>query len=822
MLIGRGSEEARIRGIVTDVRSCIVVHGEAGVGKSALVRAALADAETREGGALSTLSWLPFLPLRRAFTDLPDAVWTGDAEHVASRIEAVAGDDVVLVEDLHWADPATLQALGLLAGRVRLVLTVRRGDPGAETALAALADVDAPRIDLDPLEDADAAALALRLRPGMSPDEVDSIVDRSGGNPLLVEELTRSPGDVTSLELSLLARCRALPEEQLDGLALLSLAGRPLPEAHVPVAHELAESGLTVTRDDEVSIRHALIGEVFGQLISQDRAVRCHRLLVNLAQHPGERAQHLLAAGDRAAAHAAAMEAVDSASTPGERWPLLVTAAEAADPESATELRVAAAEAAVRGLQLDAAERLVSDLPDDLELRARSLAVRTSIAFQQGRWVDYRELLAEATAVAPDGSPIQTRLMVTNASKVLLMDRDSQQAHELALLAMETARARGHSTGEATKMAGDSAPTMAEKVRLLRDAVQVARDSGNSFLEVTSALNLFISLLSDAQVAASRELVREMVERCRELRLTRWELCFDTCELTAAAYCADLRHVVTEGARLLAEPLRPIDRFDTLATVGSAHAQLGELEQALACTAELDGHDSHVMAYHQVRGTAYLLAGQAERAHDEHAPFMAMNPDGFMVTDAAHIWAWAAFDAGLPLPERPPLADAGLLDGVSAELSGISALESGELAEAHDLFLEAATAHGPRLDRAMLCRWGAGEAARLAGREEARTLLEEVAEQARDLGLAPVAVRCARSLRALGVRVPTSRASGSVLSAREEEVTVLAATGHTDAEIAARLGIAHRTVQTHIANARRKLGASSRAQLVAMLAAESA
>ncbi|MEI2713997.1 MAG: LuxR C-terminal-related transcriptional regulator [Nocardioides sp.] len=765
-------------------------------------------------------NWLPFLALRRAFADLPDDIWTGDPEHVALQIETAVGDGVLWVEDLHWADPATVQALGLLAGRVRLVVTVRRGDPGAEAALAAMADVDAKRLDLDPLEGPDAAELALRVRPGMVPEEVASIVDRSGGNPLLVEELARSPHDITSLELSLLARCRALPEDQLEALALLALAGRPLPQAQVPGAQGLADSGLTMTSRGEVSIRHALIGEVFGQLIARDRAVRCHRALVDLAEHPGERARHLLAAGERDAAYAAAMEAVGSAATLGERWSFLVTAAEAADPQTATELRVEAAEAAVRALQLNAADRLVTDLPDDPELLARALVVRTSIAFQQGRWNDYVELLAEATAVAPEGSAIQTRLLSTNASKVLLMDRDSVKAHALALHALETAQARGHSTGEAIKVAGDSAPTMKEKARLLRGAVLAARESGNSFLEVTSALNLFIALLSDAQVEASRELVREMIERCRRLRLTRWELCFDTCELTAAAYCADLRHVVAEGTQLLAKPLRPIDRYDTLATIGSAHAQLGELEQALTCTAQLEGHDSHVMAYHQVRGTAYLLAGQAERAHDEHAPFLAMNPDEFILTDAAQVWAWAALDAGLPLPERPLLEEAGLLAGVPAELDGIASLAASNFAAAHDLFLKAASAHGPRLDRALLCRWGAGEAARLAGRDDARTLLEDAATEARELGLAPVVARCGRSLRALGVRVPASRSSGSVLSAREEEVTALATAGHTDAEIAARLGIAHRTVQTQIASARRKLGASNRAQLVAMLAGE--
>ena len=45
----------------------VVVHGEAGVGKTALVRAAVEATELKlvEAGALATLSWLPYLPLRR-------------------------------------------------------------------------------------------------------------------------------------------------------------------------------------------------------------------------------------------------------------------------------------------------------------------------------------------------------------------------------------------------------------------------------------------------------------------------------------------------------------------------------------------------------------------------------------------------------------------------------------------------------------------------------------------------------------------------------------------------------------------------------------
>ena len=119
VLIGRDHETAELARLLADDRAVVVV-GEAGVGKTALLRA-VAEASGRrvaEGGALATLSWMDYLPLQRA---LGRPVREGDAVAVAVDVEAELGDAVLVLDDLHWADTATLEVTGQLAGRVGLL-----------------------------------------------------------------------------------------------------------------------------------------------------------------------------------------------------------------------------------------------------------------------------------------------------------------------------------------------------------------------------------------------------------------------------------------------------------------------------------------------------------------------------------------------------------------------------------------------------------------------------------------------------------------------------------------------------------------------------
>jgi non-specific serine/threonine protein kinase len=57
------------------------------------------------------------------------------------------------------------------------------------------------------------------------------------------------------------------------------------------------------------------------------------------------------------------------------------------------------------------------------------------------------------------------------------------------------------------------------------------------------------------------------------------------------------------------------------------------------------------------------------------------------------------------------------------------------------------------------------------------------------------------------------------LTRREREITELIATGLTNRQIAARLFIAQRTVDTHVAHILAKLGCSNRAQVAAVTSA---
>lgn len=129
VLVGRDRELGTLGASLADDRPMLLI-GEAGVGKTTLMRAAAAATGRKvfEGGALSTLSWMECLPLRRA---LGRDVGPGDASAVAADVQGGVRSGILVVDDLQWADAATVEALILLAGRISLLAGVRQGDPGS-------------------------------------------------------------------------------------------------------------------------------------------------------------------------------------------------------------------------------------------------------------------------------------------------------------------------------------------------------------------------------------------------------------------------------------------------------------------------------------------------------------------------------------------------------------------------------------------------------------------------------------------------------------------------------------------------------------------
>jgi DNA-binding CsgD family transcriptional regulator len=96
---------------------------------------------------------------------------------------------------------------------------------------------------------------------------------------------------------------------------------------------------------------------------------------------------------------------------------------------------------------------------------------------------------------------------------------------------------------------------------------------------------------------------------------------------------------------------------------------------------------------------------------------------------------------------------------------------------------------------------------------DARHQLAAAAEIFRRLGADPWAARADRELRATGITISTSGTGLASLTPQQRQIALLAAAGHTNKEIAARLFLSPRTVSTHLYQVFPKLGITTRAAL---------
>lgn len=294
----------------------LVIHGPSGVGKSRLLRSFLDQAEAARvvfARGSERLRAEPFGAVRRLLSDLPElraptresvlallatlgwtdaercaaitgvigvadardgAVLAGIASKVAGEVgrflaALLASDRTLLaVEDLHWIDASSLEVLRAfaVAAEGRPVLAVCTSRPGGEKLLP-----DFVAHELGPLETRDAMRLAETASRGwvLPPRVAGAIVERAGGMPLLVEELShfvaKRAGETSAIDLAelptsfaaaIMARVAELDPEvkRVAGLAsaidneidedlLLAVTELPAEELHRHV-ETLAREGL--------------------------------------------------------------------------------------------------------------------------------------------------------------------------------------------------------------------------------------------------------------------------------------------------------------------------------------------------------------------------------------------------------------------------------------------------------------------------------------------------------------------------------------------------------------------------------------------------
>ncbi len=405
--------EAELGALVRTVRGggpnlLIVVAGEAGIGKTrflteaALILASPPSAEGRRpvriltGTCLELASGsIPFSPILEFLEDLAgdsDTMVGADARDLLAELGGAhptapgtpteAGqairfgrlrdllvavgtrEDVVLViDDLHWADASTLDALRYLTLRlrddpVRLVVAYRsdavhRRHPLQPWLVTMERRDPVERIALGPLDDqavaAQIAGIVGENDPSLQTTAVAAVVRAAEGNPFYVEELVASGPDSRispSLRSIILDRLADLDRLTLDVLRVAAVIGRDWD-------HRLLDAAI----DDEVSasqardalreasgrflvepapdgqhyrFRHALLREaVYDELLPGDRGSLHRRVADALAAHPD------LAAAGAAAAAAERAHHLAASHQPAEAFVAFVAAGRAAEAASA-------------------------------------------------------------------------------------------------------------------------------------------------------------------------------------------------------------------------------------------------------------------------------------------------------------------------------------------------------------------------------------------------------------------------------------------------------------------------------------------------------
>jgi DNA-binding CsgD family transcriptional regulator len=537
-LVGRSAEraaiEALIAGALTGSSGALLLHGEAGIGKSALLEHA-----ARRAGRLRLLGTegvepeadLPFAGLHRLLLPVLDSIDTlpeaqaralraafglgegaGDRFLVGAGVltllaeVAEPGGVLCLIDNAQWLDQASADALGFAARRlgaegIVLLFAARNGfaPPGlARREIGGLPLTDAHRL-LATQETSLAAAVRER------------IVALSNGNPLALLELPRAlspaqrtgshplPADLQlgeQIRTALLSRVSSLPEPTRR--LLLVAAAEPGAGPGV-LAEVAADLGLSLD-DLEPAEKAGLITVSAGSIRFDSPLLRS--AVYTDAPYLRRRAVH------------AGLAAAFSGTQP-DRWAWHRAAiAESTDPVLADELERSADRAQHRAGYAATAAALErsAELTADLGHRGRRLVAAASAAWAAGQAGRAERLLRDAEQIAPEpvnprigllrgvmethrGRPSDAVPVLTAAAQALAAE-DSELAVEALTAAMEAASIAGD-FGQApaladlaNKLAGQPIPfggLLAGITRLAQGDVATAAPLLTSFIEHVAA-----------------------------------------------------------------------------------------------------------------------------------------------------------------------------------------------------------------------------------------------------------------------------------------------------------------------------------------------
>jgi DNA-binding CsgD family transcriptional regulator/tetratricopeptide (TPR) repeat protein len=902
-LTGRDRELEILTGLVAGVAErggALMVVGEAGIGKSSLLDAAAAAARAASFRVLSATgieaeATLPFgglhqllRPVLKAAARLPEtqrlALSAAFGAHhrqppepfmiglaALNLLAEVAEERPVLlvVDDLHWLDRPSQDALTFIARRIGAdpILLIGSARSGYDSALAA---AGLPELPVRGLDDVSARAVLARYGGDLSHANRERILREALGNPLALVELPTALREAPDrglealpltqrLERAFAARIADLSPvtrdailvaavDDSDGLPeiLAGASGRAGQPTAVAALEPAVAAGLIRVEDLHVHFRHPLVRSGILQRATVTRRHAAHAALAEvLADQPYRRVWHR-AQSITGPDDAVADELEDSCAISLRRgsvtaaiWALERSAELTTNPARRGRRLLLAAEHAFGLGRADLVDQLLAQAATtDLSRldRARMEWLREifndGVPGDAGRVAELCDMAGQAAAAGDvdlalnlllgaalrcwwsDTGPV-ARAQVAEVTE-RLREEAGRDPRYIAALAVAEPLLRGEATVHALGLVVLEGVTDPAALWLLGMAAHAV---GEPVRAVDFFTRAETKLREQGRLGLlSQVLTMQVLDR---LELGDWDRALAAVE---------------EGRRLARETGQPIWDTGSMSVHACILALHGENERAQVMAAEAERGASgrrlnDLLACVQLaRGLALLTAGQYTDAYEALHRLFEPDDQAFHLTERFHgvmFLAEAAVRAGHQDDARPVIAALAAETTVTPAATLLKHLSYASAVLADDDHAEAAFQTALRED---LIRWpwirarlelAYGSWLRRQRRvADSRPPLRSALTTFEVIGAGSWAAQARTELRAAGERPAgpeTTTPTTETLSAQELQIARLAADGLSNREIGARLYLSPRTVGSHLYRIFPKLDITSRAQLASRL-----
>ncbi|HUF82006.1 MAG TPA: AAA family ATPase [Burkholderiales bacterium] len=604
----------------------LLLAGEAGIGKTSVARY-FASSEAK--AARAAWGWCdplsaprPLAPFCDIMQDLRGRSQASSStasvpDFLPALLDAVRSEDrpvLMIVEDAHWADEASLELLRLIGRRIHtlpalLVVTFRDDEIGPvhplRRVLGGLATTLAvSQVPLSPLSQEGVRRLAADV-----PVDVEALHRQTGGNPFFTTEvlasggaadIPRAVGDIVFERMARLApSARALIEVatvlgRAEGVVLRRISPSAAAEAEACIAVGLLRGSAA-----DVTFRHELVRQAILETLSPPRAAELHaqilQALTEAAEHDTARlAHHAEGAGDGGAVVKYAAAAARHAASVGSHREAAFQFARALrfmqnqPPEERAALLCEHAHECAALDRLDEAVARFGEAAATWRAlrRPREEATCWSVSalplVRAGRNVEADERCRRAIAVLEEeGASRELAQALRTQAQLRMLDRDKAQALHYGRRALAMAQALDdREILAAANMTVGTALLVADEAegRIHLDrAIRLARENGYHDLVAHAQLNLGSSYGEQYHLPAAERFLREGIAFAAERDLDQHLHYMQAWLALTLLYRGQLKQASETALQLLSEhQVAPVSRIMALAALGRTRARRGE------------------------------------------------------------------------------------------------------------------------------------------------------------------------------------------------------------------------------------------------------